>query len=58
LNRSVYLTHDEDELLRTFATEHDLKINTCIAIAVRSMLGLPVPRWAAFVLRDKEEAPA
>ena len=55
MKRSVYLTKDEDAMLVEFADDKDLRINTCIAIAVRSLLGLPVPRWAQLVLRDKEE---
>lgn len=44
--RTLYTTADEERELRALSASRDTTINTIIRIALRKLLGLPVPSWA------------
>lgn len=53
--RSVYLTDEEDERLVALAADRHTAVNAVARIALRLLLGLPVPRWAHELEHDHME---
>lgn len=55
--RSLYLIAEEDEALKTAASEKHTTANAVVRIAIRRLLGMPVPTWAEdFEPKENESA--
>ncbi len=44
--RTLYTTEGEEYALLALSTSREIAVNTIIRVAIRRLLGLPVPLWA------------
>lgn len=51
--RSSYFNAAEESGVRRLMAEHGLQWNTVVRLAVRKLLGLPVPPWAESVGKER-----
>lgn len=51
--RSVRFLDDEAEALEKLSDERRATVNSLVRIAVRTLVGLPVPAWADQIMHPK-----